>query len=143
MIKYSRFFDTFQKTIVVVYIFGFSFKIANWVLYLLFLDKGPIKNSIAMSIGFVVSCVFILILHIFVFKMEAMYYMIILDQNDQQVRIKKFQEISRFMCLYIVFYLIITAIMGNLDALKWYYILTEFEKADSNHLSLSIAYYFF
>ena len=126
-----------------VYIFGFSFKIANWVLNLLFLDKGPIKSSIAMSSGFVCSCVFILILHIFVFKIVAIYYMMILEQEEELVRIKKLQEISRFMYLYIVFYMIITAIMGNLDALKRYYILTEYEKADSNHLALTITYLFF
>lgn len=60
----------------------------------------------------------------------AIYYMILLESEEEHVRIKKLQEISRYMYLYITFYLIMTLVMAALDVFKRYYILLDHENAD-------------
>jgi hypothetical protein len=66
--------------------------------------------------------------------------MINLELEEEKVRIKKLQEISRYMYLYIGFYLTMTVIMAVLDTFKRYYILSEHEEADSLHLTLTLSY---
>jgi hypothetical protein len=66
--------------------------------------------------------------------------MINLELEEEKVRIKKLQEISRYMYMYIGFYLTMTVIMAVLDTFKRYYILSEHEEADSLHLTLTLSY---
>ncbi len=70
----------------------------------------------------------------------AIYYMIVLENEEERVRIKKLDEISRYMYYYIAFYLTMTVVMAVLDTFKRYYILSEHEEADSLHLTLTITY---
>ena len=66
--------------------------------------------------------------------------MIELELEEEHVRIKKLQEISRYMYLHIAFYLTMTLVMAILDTFKRFFILSEHEEADSLHLTLTITY---
>jgi len=71
--RYSKILDPFQVTVTIVYMFGFLFKVVNWtVAYNLHSDD--IKDrAFSLALGFVVSSVFFLILHIFTFKLVLIY----------------------------------------------------------------------
>jgi hypothetical protein len=66
--------------------------------------------------------------------------MIVLEHEEEKVRIKKLHEIFRYMYYYIGFYLTMTVVMAVLDTFKRYYILSEHEDADSLHLGMTIIY---
>lgn len=53
--------------------------------------------------------------------------MIVLEHEEEKVRIKKLHEISNYMYYYIGFYLTMAIVMAVLDTFKRYYILSEHE----------------